>query len=119
MKKHTKKTSPAKAKAAHPVMKGPKIMPLGDRVLLKPLDDKETEQKTNSGIFLPDSAKEDKGAKRAKVAAVGDGRYEDGKIIPVRVKVGQTVLYGWGDTITVDGEEYVLVRESEISAVIS
>lgn len=95
-----------------------KITPLGDRVLLKAIEEKETERKTDSGIFIPDSVKEDKGAKRGKVVAVGAGRYDDGVLIPVSVNVGDTVLYSWGDTLVVDGEEFIVVRESEISAII-
>ena len=93
-----------------------KILPLGDRVLLKEVDEKAT--KTTSGIYIPDTVDTDKGAKRGEVIAVGEGRYEDGKLVPVRVKVGNVVLYSWGDKIEVDGEKYVIVREGEISAIL-
>jgi chaperonin GroES len=95
-----------------------KIVPLSDRVLLKELDEKESGRKTDSGIYIPDTVKEDKGAKKAKVIAVGEGRYDDGKLVPMKVRPGDMVLYSWGDTITIDGEEYVLARESDISAII-
>lgn len=91
------------------------IKPLGDRALLKVK--KEAKEKTHSGIIIPETVKEDRGAKQGVVVAVGEGRYEDGKLIPVRVKVGQTVLFQWGDEITIDGEEYVIVNESGILAV--
>ena len=94
-----------------------KIVPLADRVLIKEMSD-EKETKTQSGIYIPETVDTDKGAKRGEVIAVGEGRREEGKIIPVRLKVGDTVLYQWGDKIEIDGMKYVLVRESEISAII-
>lgn len=90
-----------------------KIRPLGDNVLIKPA---EAEEKTASGIVLPDTAKEK--AKRGEVIAVGTGKYVDGKRQPLEVKKGDQVLYSWGDEIKVDGEEYVLVSESNIQAII-
>jgi chaperonin GroES len=93
------------------------IKPLGDRVLVREI--LETAQKTKSGIYIPDTANADKGMKRGEVVTLGDGRYEDGKRVPMQVKKGDTVLYTWGEKIEVDGVEYVLVRESEISAVIA
>ena len=93
------------------------LQPLGDRVLLKPLDTKG-EAKTDSGIILPSGMNDDKGAKRAQVIAVGPGRYDDGDLIPVGVKEGAQVLYNWGDEITIDGEEYILVNEANILAII-
>lgn len=93
-----------------------KIKPLGDRVLLREVEEKHT--KTESGIFIPESADMDKGAKRGEVVAVGEGRWEDGNRVPVSVKVGDEVLYSWGDKIEVGGEKFILVRESEISAII-
>lgn len=92
------------------------ILPLADRVLLREIDDKET--KTSSGIYIPETVDTDKGGKMGVVVAVGPGKYENGKLIPVGVKEGQTVLYGWGDKIEVKGEKFMLVRESEISAII-
>ncbi|OHA19815.1 MAG: hypothetical protein A3C08_01805 [Candidatus Taylorbacteria bacterium RIFCSPHIGHO2_02_FULL_47_18] len=95
----------------------PKIFPLGDRALIK-VQKSEGESERDSGIIIPATVKEDRGAKRGTVVAVGDGRYEDGKIIPVRVKAGDEVLFQWGDEITVDGIEYHIVGESSILAVI-
>jgi chaperonin GroES len=94
-----------------------KVRPMSDRVLIKEhTDDKE--KKTASGIILPASSGEDKGSKRGEVVAVGTGRVEDGKTVPMIVKVGDTVLFQWGDKIKVEGDDYYIVRESEILAVI-
>lgn len=93
------------------------LQPLGDRVLVKP-QDKKGEAKTASGIILPGGMDEDKGAKRATVVAVGPGRYDDGELIPVQVKEGDEVLYNWGDELTMNGEDYVLVNEANILAVV-
>ena len=92
------------------------VSPLGDRVLIKEVKDVMTE--TKSGIIIPETVSDDKGAKRGKVIAVGEGHYADGKLIPIRVKVGDTVLYQWGDDLKIDGEEYTLVNESSVLAVI-
>jgi len=94
-----------------------KIKPLGDRVIIR--EDKDSkEKKTSSGIIIPVTVNEDKGGKRGEIVAVGPGRLEDGKVVPLNVKVGDTVIFQWGDKVSVDGEEYYVVRESEILAVI-
>jgi chaperonin GroES len=92
-----------------------KLKPLGDRVVLKK---QEAEEKTQSGIILPDSAKEKPQA--AVVAAVGPGRVEDGKTIPVQVKEGDKVIYSHysGTEVKLDDEEYIIVKQSDILAVI-
>ncbi|MCM8823533.1 MAG: co-chaperone GroES [Candidatus Omnitrophica bacterium] len=93
-----------------------KIKPISDRVLIKP---SEEEAKTKGGIILPDTAKEK--PQKGKVIAVGDGRKtEDGKIIPLKVKVGDTVIYGKysGTEITIDDEEHLIVREEDILAIL-
>ena len=92
------------------------LRPLHDRVIVKRLDNERT---TASGIVIPDSAAEkpDKG----EVVAVGPGkRAEDGKVLPVDLKVGDTVLFGKyaGQTVKVDDEELLVIREDEILAVI-
>ncbi len=94
----------------------PKITPLGDRVLIKEIKDEAG--KTAGGIFIPDSVKEDKGAKQGEVLAVGEGRYDDGKLVPMSVKVGDKVLYQWGDTVKIGETEYVVVSESNLIATI-
>jgi len=94
-----------------------KIQPLGDRVLVKPL---EAESKTKGGIVLPDTAKEK--PQEAEVVAVGKGKtLEDGSLKPLEVKVGDKVLYGKysGNEITTkDGEEMMIMREEDILAII-
>jgi chaperonin GroES len=95
-----------------------KVQPLADRVLIKEIPEIEGEVKTKSGIIIPPTVQEDKGAKRGTVVAVGKGRFDDGKLVPLEVSVGDTVLYQWGDKIKIDGEEYFIVRENEITAII-
>jgi len=87
------------------------IKPLADRVLVEPA---EAEEKTASGIIIPDTAKEK--PQKGHVVAVGDGKKDE----PLTVKVGDNVLYGKyaGTEITVDGKEYLIMRESDIFAVI-
>ena len=94
-----------------------KIKPLQDRVLIREASD-DKEKKTSSGIIIPVTVNEDKNGKRGDVIAVGPGRSEEGKTIPMTVKVGDKVIFQWGDKVTIDGEDYFLVRESEIMAVI-
>jgi chaperonin GroES len=97
---------------------GFKITPLGDRVVIKE-DTESKEKKTASGIIIPITVNEDKGGKRGVVVSVGEGRNEDGKIIPVSVKAGDKVLFQWGDKVQVEGNEYYIVKESEILAIIN
>jgi chaperonin GroES len=89
------------------------LKPLGDRVIVEVLDEEET---TFSGIVLPDTAKEK--PQRGKVLAVGPGKYEDGKLVPLDVKKGDEVIYSkyGGTEIKVGGEEYLILRESDILA---
>ena len=92
------------------------IQPLGDIILIKPL---EAEEKTKGGILLPDTAKEK--PQEGKVVAVGKGKVlESGKVEPLEVKVGDIVLYGKysGTEITKDGDEYLFVKEEDILAII-
>ena len=92
-----------------------KIKPLSDRVVIEPL---EAEDKTKGGIYLPDSAKEK--PQMGKVVAAGPGKVADsGQLIKLEVKVGNTVLYGKysGTDITLEGKDYLIVRESDILAV--
>ncbi len=90
------------------------LRPLDDRVVLKVLD---AEEKTAGGILLPDTAKEK--PQRGKITAVGDGKLgKDGKRIKPDVKKGDVVLFGKyaGSDVKVDGEDYKILRESEILA---
>jgi chaperonin GroES len=92
-----------------------KIKPLADRIVVKPL---EAEEKTKGGLFVPDTAKER--PQQGEVVAVGPGRTEDGKKIPPEVKVGDKILYGKysGTEVTYDGIEYLIMRESDIFAIL-
>jgi chaperonin GroES len=92
-----------------------KVSPLADRVVVKALE--ETEQ-TRGGLFIPDTAKEK--PQQGEIIAVGPGRYEDGKLIPMGVKVGDKVLYGKysGTEVTIDGDSLLILRESDVLAVI-
>jgi chaperonin GroES len=91
------------------------IKPLGDRVVVQP---KPAEDKTESGLYIPDSAKEK--PQRGTVKSVGPGRVEDGTQIDMTVEEGQEVLYGKyaGTEVTLDGDEYLIMRESDIFGVI-
>ena len=94
-----------------------KIKPLGDKVLVQVLEAEET---TKGGIVLPDTAKEKPQA--AKVIAVGQGKAaDDGKVTPLEVKAGDTVLYGKysGTEFNYDGSEYLMLKEEDILAVIN
>jgi len=91
-----------------------KLQPLADRVLVKPT---EREEKTKSGIYLPDTAKEK--PQDGEVIAVGPGKMsEDGKLIAMDIKVGDTVIYAkyGGTEIKIDDEEMIILRESDILA---
>jgi chaperonin GroES len=93
-----------------------KIRPLQDRVIVKRI---EEEEKTKGGIIIPDTAKEK--PQEGRVVAVGKGKVnEDGKIIPLDVKVNDRVLFGKysGSEINIDGEEHMIMREEDILGVI-
>lgn len=92
------------------------LKPLQDRILVKPT---EAEEKTSSGIIIPDTAKEK--PMKGEIIAVGSGKVtDDGKTVPMELKVGDKVLYGKysGTEITVDGAEYLIMRESDVYAII-
>lgn len=92
------------------------LRPLHDRVIIKRLDN---ERKTASGIVIPESAAEK--PDQGEVLAVGPGKKtEDGKVLPVDLKVGDKVLFGKyaGQSVKVDGEELLVIREEEILAVV-
>jgi chaperonin GroES len=93
-----------------------KVVPLNDKIVVKRL---EAEDKTTGGILLPDSAKEK--PKQGKVLSLGEGkRLENGKRAPFQVKEGDTVLFTSyaGSEVTVDGEEYLIMTEDDVLAVV-
>ena len=89
-----------------------KIQPLGDRVIVKPLEAKEVRK---SGIIIPETAKEK--PQEGEVIAVGKGKVaDDGKLVPMEVKAGDKILYGKysGTEIKINDEEYLIMREEDI-----
>ena len=92
-----------------------KLTPLGDRVVLKQLEAEET---TKSGIVLPGQAQEK--PQQAEVIAVGPGGVVDGKEIKMEVKVGEKVIYSKysGTEVKMDGEEYIIVKQNDILAIV-
>jgi len=93
-----------------------RLKPLGDRVLVKAVEKKD---EIRSGIIIPDTAKEK--PQEGEVIAVGKGKIaEDGKLIPMDVKAGDKILYGKysGTEITIDGDEYLIMRNSDIFGII-
>jgi chaperonin GroES len=93
-----------------------KLKPLGDRVVVKPA---AAEEKTAGGIILPDTAKEK--PVEGTIVAAGPGKVaDDGKAIKMEVKVGDKVLYGKysGTEVTINGEEYLIMRESDIFGIL-
>jgi chaperonin GroES len=93
-----------------------KIKPLADRVVIKP---SPAEEKSRGGIILPDTAKEKPVV--GEVVAIGPGKVtDDGKTVNPEVKVGDKVLYGKysGTEVTIEGEEYLIMREADIFAIV-
>ncbi len=93
-----------------------KFKPLADRILVKPLEAKE---QTKGGIVLPDTAKEK--PQEGEIVAVGEGKKsDDGKAIPLSLKVGDKVLYGKysGTEVTIDGDEYLIIREEDVLGIV-
>ena len=94
-----------------------KIRPLYDRIVVKRIED--STEKTASGLFIPDSAKEK--PQEGEVVAVGKGkRLEDGKLVPLDVEVGNRILFGKysGSDIKLDGDEYLIMREDEVLGIL-
>jgi len=92
------------------------LEPLEDRVVVKPLD--EETQKTPTGIIIPDTAKEK--PQEGEIIAAGPGRFEDGKRIPMDVKVGDRVVYSkyGGTEVKVEGEDYLILSARDLFAVV-
>ncbi len=92
------------------------VKPLGDRVLVQPLEDQEVKK---GGIIIPDTAKEK--PQEGEVVAAGRGkRLDDGTVVSLDVKVGDRILFGkyGGNDIKIDGEEYLILREDEVLGVL-
>ena len=96
-----------------------RVTPIGDRVLVRPsgMDNVET---TKSGIYIPETVQKEK-PEEGEVIAVGEGFYQEGKLIPLRVKIGDKVVfskYGY-DEVKIDGKEYFILKQDSILAIIN
>jgi len=93
-----------------------RVAPLADRVVIKALDEAE---QMRGGLYIPGTAK--KKAQQGEIIAVGPGRFEKDKRVPMEIKAGDKVLYGKysGTEVTIDGEQLLILRESDVLAVIS
>jgi chaperonin GroES len=95
---------------------GLKVQPLADRVVVKALEEAE---QMRGGLYIPDTAKEK--PQQGEVVAVGPGRFEKEQRVPMELKVGNKVLYGKysGTEVTVDGEQYLILKEADVLAVLA
>jgi chaperonin GroES len=93
-----------------------KVAPLADRVVIRALEDTE---KMRGGLFIPDTAKEK--PQQGEIIAVGPGRFEKNVRVPMEVKVGDKVLYGKysGTEVTIETEQYLILRESDVLAIVN
>src|SRR3989338_10431271 len=94
-----------------------KVKPLADRVLIREIDPKKGEE-IKSGIIIPETIDKEHGAHRGVVMAVGEGRFDDDVLVPMNVKVGDTVIFQWGDKMMIENEEYFIVNEGSILAIL-
>jgi chaperonin GroES len=94
----------------------PKIRPLSDRIVVEP---KEIESKTDGGIIIPDTADKEK-PMEGTVLAIGNGKYIDGKLQPLQVKIGDRILFGKyaGTSIKLIGKEWLVMREEDVMGVL-
>jgi chaperonin GroES len=94
---------------------GQRVKPLHDRIIVKRI---EEEEKSKGGIIIPDTAKEK--PQQGKVVAVGPGKRDDGKLIPLDVKAGDTVLFAKyaGTDIKIEGEDHLILREDDVLGVV-
>ncbi len=92
------------------------VQPLSDRVVIRPLEEAE---QMRGGLYIPDTAKEK--PQQGEIIAVGPGRFEKGERIPMELKIGQKVLYGkyTGTEVTLNDTEYLIVKESDVLAVVA
>ncbi|MBU1046434.1 co-chaperone GroES [Patescibacteria group bacterium] len=98
-----------------------KIIPLADRVLIRPLTEKEMEKKSNFGIIIPDTIDKEKTRDQGVVVAVGEGKYSDGKLIKMNVKIGDKVLFSKYayDEVKINEEDFFILKEENILAIIN
>ena len=91
------------------------VKPLADRVVIKALEDGE---QMRGGLYIPDTAKEK--PQQGEIIAVGPGRYDDGKLVPMSVSVGDKVLYGKysGTEVTLENEQFLILREADVLAIV-
>jgi len=118
--KSVKKTTKRVVKKAPKLASKSGIFPLGDRVLLRPFGADEIGEKTASGIIIPDTVSKEK-PEQGEIIAVGEGKWADGKREPLSVKVGDKVVfsrYGY-DEVKYKGEEYYILKEENILAIIN
>ena len=95
------------------------VRPLGDRVVVRPLTPEEAGLRSASGIIIPDTASKER-PEQGTVIAVGPGKYDEGKLVPMSVAVGDRVMfskYGF-DEVKIEGQEYCIVSEASILAII-
>ncbi len=119
VQKKSKKQSKKSLLAKHIVSLLPQVVPLGNRVLIRPFTKEELTKKNSFGIILPDSDSKDK-SEQGTVLALGPGEHKDGTFVTPTVKVGDKVAfskYGYED-ITVNGEELYLIKDENILAVL-
>jgi chaperonin GroES len=92
-----------------------RVKPLQDRIIVKRIDEEET---SKGGIIIPDTAKEK--PQQGKVVAVGPGKRDDGKVVPLDVKAGDTVLFAKyaGTDIKIEGEDHLILREDDVLGVV-
>jgi chaperonin GroES len=92
------------------------VGPLADRVVVRSL---EGHEQTRGGLFIPDTAKEK--PQEGEILAVGPGRYDEGKRVPMEVKVGDKVLFGKysGTEVMIDGEPLLILRETDVLAILT
>jgi chaperonin GroES len=117
VKKVTKKVKRAVASSGAPTMRNLKtgFAPLGDKVLVRV---SPKEERTVSGIIIPETVSGERSEnRRGKVVAVGAGKYEEGKLVPVKLSIGDEVLFQWGDKLEIEGEDFYIVSESNVLGV--
>ncbi|MFM2357979.1 MAG: 10 kDa chaperonin [Candidatus Parcubacteria bacterium] len=94
------------------------VVPLGDRVLIRPFSLDEVHTKTASGIIIPETIDKEK-PRQGEVVAVGHGKMVDGKLIPLQVQVGDKVMFSYiYDELKIDGTEYYVIKEEGLLAII-